>query len=327
MRAWPGTGGRFAAGLALVGLVVACASAPAPATVPAPPSATSVPSIAASGSASTASASASDASPGVIPAYRHVYLVVMENQEYGSIVGSPAAPYLNGLIAGGGLVTTMDAETHPSQGNYVALTSGGLQGVTSDGAYDLDVPNLFDQVEAGGRTWHVYAQGYPGACSTAAFGASVIDGPGAAGQYARKHDPAISYLSIRRNPGRCARITGLAGFDPAAADLELIVPNQVNDMHDSSVAAGDAFLAAFVPTITGSPAFAGSILVITWDEGTGNEGGGGHVATIVVGAGIAAGSRLDRPASHYSILRMIEDAWGLPRLGGAGPATPIVFGP
>jgi hypothetical protein len=322
----------FVIGLALVAIAAACACAPGPATVSAPPiaapsssTATSVSALPASTSAAPASAPA--ASPGGVPAYRHVYLIVMENQEYGAIVGSPAAPYLNGLIAGGGLVTAMDAETHPSQGNYVALTSGGLQDVISDGAYDLDVPNLFDQVEAGGRTWHVYAQGYAGACSTADFGTSVIDGPGAAGEYARKHNPAISYLSIRRNPGRCSRITGLSGFDPAGADLELIVPNQVNDMHSSSIAAGDGFLAAFVPAITGSPAFAGSVLLITWDEGTSNEGGGGHIATIIVGPEIAAGSRFAPATTHYSILRTIEDAWGLPRLGEAQQATPIVLGP
>ena len=267
------------------------------------------------------------ASTGAVPAYRHVYLIVMENHEYGSIVGSSSAPFINRLIASGGLVTRMTAVAHPSEPNYIALTSGGTQGVSSDGAYDLDVPNLFDQVEAGGRTWHVYAQGFPGNCSTAGLTGSVTDGPGAAGEYARKHDPAISYVSIRRNPGRCAHITGLVGFDPAAADLALIVPNQTNDMHSSSIEAGDSFLATFVPAITGSAAFAESVLVITWDEGVTNDGGGGHIATIVLGAGIPAGSRFDASTTHYSILRTIEDAWSLGHLGEAAHATPIVFAP
>jgi hypothetical protein len=251
----------------------------------------------------------------------------MENHEYGAIVGNRAAPYLNRLIARYGLVTRMHAETHPSQPNYVVLTSGGVQGVRTDGAYDLGARSLFDQVEAAGRTWRVYAQGYPGHCSTIGLATAVVDGPGLAGTYARKHDPAISYLAIRRDPARCARITRLAGFDPAAADLELIVPNQVNDMHSASVATGDAFLRAFVPRITGSAAFAGSVLFITWDEGTTNAGGGGHIATVVVAPGVARGARFTRPASHASILRTIEDAWGLPHLGAAARATPITFGP
>ena len=56
-----------------------------------------------------------------VPAFRHVYLIVMENKEYGSIVGSSAAPYLNRLIHEGGLASRYDAIAHPSEPNYLAL--------------------------------------------------------------------------------------------------------------------------------------------------------------------------------------------------------------
>jgi hypothetical protein len=247
-----------------------------------------------------------------VPDFRHVYVIVMENKEYSSIVGKSSAPYLNSLIARYGLATQFYGETHPSEPNYIALTSGGLQGTHSDGVYNLDVPNLFDQIEASGRTWHVYAQGYPGRCFAGSIWSAVVDGPGAAGEYVRKHNPAISYTSISGNPTRCANITGLAGFDPAAADFEFIVPNQINDMHSSSTAAGDSFLRTFVPEITDSAAFAGSVLFITWDEGDPGGIAGGHIATIVVAPGMSPGSRLDAPTNHYSMLRTIELAWGLP---------------
>ena len=252
----------------------------------------------------------------------------MENHEYGTIVDSGDAPYLNGLVARFGLVTGMHAETHPSEPNYIALVAGATLGVRDDGVYNLDAANLFDQVEAAGRTWRVYAQGFPGSCSGAVAGDVVVDGPGQAGEYARKHDPAISFTSISRNPARCARITGLAGFDPAAADLELIVPNQINDMHSSSVATGDAFLRAFLPSILDSAAFAaGSLLVVTFDEGDTNDGGGGHIATIVATPGMVPGSRFDGATTHYAILRTIEDAWGMPLLGGAADARALPVTP
>ena len=260
-----------------------------------------------------------------VPNFRHVYVIVMENKEYSSIVGSSSAPYLNSLIARYGLATQFYAETHPSEPNYIALTSGGLQGTSSDGAYDLTVPNLFDQIEASGRTWHVYAQGYPGKCFQGSVANVVVDGPGAAGEYARKHNPAISYTTISGNPTRCANITGLAGFDPAAANFEFIAPNQINDMHSSSTEAGDVFLRTFVPEITGSAAFGNSVLFITWDEGATNLKGGGRVATIAVTPGMSPGSRQDAPTSHYSMLRTIELAWGLPFLGGAQTATALTF--
>lgn len=247
----------------------------------------------------------------------------MENQEYGSIVGSGDAPYLNELIARYGLATAMRAVTHPSEPNYLALVTGGTQGVHDDAVYNLDAASVFDQIEAAGRTWRVYEQGFPGDCSAVAFTGDVADGPGVAGEYARKHNPAISLTSISRNPSRCARITPLAGFDPAAADFELIVPNQRNDMHSSSVRTGDDFLRAFLPSMLGSPAFAsGSLLIVTWDEGSSNDGGG-HIATIVAAPGMAPGPRFDGPLTHYSVLRTIEDAWGMPPLGAAAAASPI----
>ncbi|MGD0018559.1 MAG: alkaline phosphatase family protein [Candidatus Limnocylindrales bacterium] len=260
-----------------------------------------------------------------IPAFKHVYVIIMENKEYGSIVGARAAPYENSLIARYGLATSFYAETHPSEPNYIALTSGDLNGTHSDGYYNLHVANVFDQIEAAGRTWHVYAQGYPGHCYTGTIAAAVADGPGAPGQYVRKHNPAISYSSIESNKTRCANITHLAGFDPAAADFELIIPNQINDMHSSSVAAGDAFLKVFVPRITGSAAFVDSVLFITWDEGGTNRQGGGHIATIVVSPGMTPASRYAGAATHYSMLRTIEDAWRMPYLGKAAQTAPLVF--
>ena len=260
-----------------------------------------------------------------IPAFSHIYVIIMENKEYGSIVGASAAPYLNSLIGRYGLTTNFYAETHPSEPNYIALTSGGLQGTNSDGTYNLAVPSLFDQIEASGRSWHVYAQGYPGGCFKTYISPAVVDGPGAAGDYVRKHNPAMSYTSISGNPTRCANITHLSGFDPAAADFEMFIPNEINDMHSSSVAAGDAFLKAFVPQIVDSQAFVGSVVFITWDEGDSNLQGGGHIATLVLSPGMTTGARFSGPCTHYSMLRTIEDAWGLPLLGEAGTASPIAL--
>jgi len=252
-------------------------------------------------------------------------VIILENKEYGSIVGSASAPYENELIARYGLLTNFYAETHPSEPNYIALTSGGLQGTSTDGSYDLTVPNLFDQMDASGHSWHVYAQGYPGNCFGSFQALPVTDGVGASGDYVRKHNPAISYTSISGNPNLCANITKLAGFDPAAADFEMIIPNEINDMHSSSVRAGDDFLRAFVPSIIDSPAFANSVLFITWDEGDTNTNGGGHIATIVASPGMTPGSRYAGPANHYSLLRTIEDAWGMPYLGQAATTTPLTF--
>jgi hypothetical protein len=247
----------------------------------------------------------------VVPAFGHVYVIVMENHEYGSIVGSTKAPYINALIRHYGLATNYTAIAHPSQPNYLALWGGAVFGVRDDGIHNISAKNLADQLAARGKSWHVYAQDLPSRCSkvSAAYGA--IDLVGAAGWYVRKHEPAISFTDISGSAIRCARITRLSTFSPTAANFELIVPNMTNDMHDGSIAQGDAFLKAFVPRITGSSAFPTSLLVITWDEGSTSLGGGGRVATLVISPRTAPGTRSATAHNHYSLLRTIENGWGL----------------
>jgi hypothetical protein len=233
----------------------------------------------------------------------------MENQEFSDIVGRPGAPYLNHLIALYGLAMDYFGVTHPSEPNYFALFSGSTQGATDDGIYDLDGINLADQLEAKGRTWRVFAENVPTDCITGALG---INGEDGAGMYARKHNPAISFTGIRKVQARCANITDLTHFDPSAADFSLIVPNMCHDMHDCSVAAGDSFLKGWVPRILESQAWHGdAVLFITWDEGTTNQGGGGHVPLLVISNKVIPGFQSSKAYNHYSLLRTIEDVWGL----------------
>ncbi|MHB8458609.1 MAG: alkaline phosphatase family protein [Candidatus Limnocylindrales bacterium] len=255
-----------------------------------------------------------------LPAFRHIYEIVLENKSYGDLVGNPAAPYFNSLRTRFASLTNMYAETHPSEPNYIALFSGSTQGVTDDLSHDLPGRNLVDQLEARGKTWRVFAENVPLGCYT---GYSANGGPDGLGTYARKHEPAISFTNISGDPTRCANITDFSHFDPAAADFQLIIPNMCHDMHDCSVATGDRFLADFVPRIVASPAFADSVLFITVDEGTSNVHGGGHVATLVISPLVRAGSTDGVFRNHYSLLRTIEEAWGLGCLGGSCGATDL----
>lgn len=236
----------------------------------------------------------------------------MENKEYDDIVGSVNAPYINSLISKYGLATEYYATTHPSQPNYIALFSGSTQGITTNLSVDINAANVADQIESSGRTWKVFAQNVPLNCYT---GSSAKDGPDGIGTYVRRHEPAISFLSISTNPTRCANITDFSHFDPASADYQFIVPNLCNDMHDCTIAEGDAFLQSFVPNILNSAAWQqGGVLFLLWEEGTTSAGGGGRIASIVVANNVAAGYQSSTRFTHYSLLRTIQDAWGLPCL-------------
>jgi hypothetical protein len=249
------------------------------------------------------------ASPGVIPNFSHIYLVVMENKEYSAIVDNQKAPYLNALAAQYGLATNYFSLAHPSQPNYLALFSGSTQGVTDDNIHNLSGPNLANQLEAKGKTWKIFAQNVPLNCFA---GLSANDGEDGPGRYARKHNAAISFVDISSSPARCSNITDLTHLALGAANLELILPNMCNVMHDCSITQGDSFLESLVPRILKSPGWEqGGVLFITWDEGNTNKGGGGQVPTFVISSRVTPGLKSAVPHNHYSLLRTIQDAWGL----------------
>lgn len=253
------------------------------------------------------SATSAATSTPALPAFSHIYLIVMENKDFGKIVGNSDAPYINSLIADYGLATNYSGVAHPSEPNYLALFSGSTQGIADDAIHDFAGQNLADQLEASGKTWKVFAQNVPLDCFT---GRTATGGEDGGGTYVRRHEPAISFTDISTSPSRCSNITDFTHFDPAAADFEFIVPNLCNDTHDCSVAKGDVFLHNFVPTILNSPAWQqGGVLFITWDENRGVPGN--RVATLVISKAVPKGFQSDVAHNHYSLLRTIEDAWGL----------------
>jgi phosphatidylinositol-3-phosphatase len=247
---------------------------------------------------------------------------VLENHEYGAVIGNPAAPYLNSLAASYGLATNYYAAAHPSLPNYLALTAGSTFGIASDcTACFVNARNVADQVEASGRTWKAYMEDLPAPCFLGAF----------SGGYALKHDPFLYYTDIRNNPARCSRVVPFSQFwtdlrAGALPNYAWITPNLCHDMHDCGVATGDAWLGSVVPAILGSAAWRSSgVLFITFDEGYSSAGCcgdtyGGRVATLVVSPLARRGFRSGVAEDHYSLLRAVEDAWHLEDLRAAGCA-------
>ena len=260
---------------------------------------------------------------GTLPNFSHVFLIVMENEESTGIMGNSAAAYINALAPGHGLATQYFAVSHPSLPNYLALTAGSTFGIASDctGCY-VNATNVADQVESSGRSWKAYLESMPSSCYV-----------GDAYPYMQKHNPFIYYNDVRTNPARCAEHVvpftqlGTDLVNGTVPNLAWITPNMCNDMHDCSIATGDAWLANVVPGILASSAFVnGGVLFITWDEGESSAGccgnaTGGQVATLVIAPNGVAGLRSTIAETHYSLLRTIEDAWGLSALGQAASAV------
>jgi hypothetical protein len=258
-----------------------------------------------------------------VPPAGPVILIVLENKNERSILDAPDAPYLTSLFDTAAVSTEYQAVAHPSQPNYLALFSGSTQGVTDNDPHDLTAPTLADQLESADKTWRVYAENLPDdACFT---GEHASGGPDGEGDYMRKHDPAISFTAISGSPQRCANIQPLRAFSPDAADFSWIVPNMCHDMHDCSVAEGDAWLASFVPQILASPDFAPGgkgTLYITFDESDG-QATDNEIITAAIGPTVKAGTRSTVAHSHYSLLRTIETSLGIPCLAHACQANTL----
>jgi hypothetical protein len=250
-----------------------------------------------------------------------VVVVWMENREAPAVTAI-SMPYLFGLSVRYGRATRMYAVSHPSLPNYLALWSGSTQGVTDDKTHNFTTASLASEVTAASKRWRVYAQDVPANCFTRPAATGGRDGPGVAGTYARKHEPAISFRSVSANPAECAKIQPLAAFDPTAFDVAFVVPNMCNDAHDCSLAAGDAFLKAFLPSVLESPDWSHTLLVVSFDEGASDTNGGGNVFTLVARQGLS-GFTSSTVHTHYGVLRTIEDLLALPCLANACQAAPL----
>ncbi|MGH7733737.1 MAG: alkaline phosphatase family protein, partial [Gemmatimonadales bacterium] len=234
----------------------------------------------------------------------------------------------------------------------LASSDPECSGTTVD--HTVDASSIADQLTAAGMTWKGYFQGLP---PTPPAGQLVTSGDDANGPYtykypthadalyASKHNPFLNFAGTQGDVAAMVPDSQLQS-DLAAGTLpnfSLVVPDQCHDMHGTGsctdtnalIAAGDAYVGATVDAVTSSKTWTEgrNAIVVTWDEddfsdsgqpGTGCCGadpGGGRVATVVItNRGrypVADGT----PYDHYSLLRSLEAAFGLPLLAHAGDAS------
>jgi len=172
--------------------------------------------------------------------------------------------------------------------------------------------------------------------------------------YATRHNPFVYFHSIIDNQSFCDSHVvnlNLLPADLASASTTpnyvFIVPDLCDDGHDSPCADGEpgglvsanAFLEKWVPKITSSPAFKdqNGLLIVTFDESADSDTssccgeipgpgspepgltgpGGGDVGAVLLSPCIKPGTVSMVPYNHYSMLRSIEDLFGLGHLGYA----------
>jgi len=258
-----------------------------------------------------------------VPRFDHVFLIMMENTDYGQLIGDRRdAPFMNSLAGRGALLADYQAIYHPSDENYLAIAGGDA--FVSHGIYfpniHVTAGNLGDLLEAAGKSWREYEEGMGTPCNTSR-------------RYDKNYEPDdapfILFTDIQSNPGRCR--DHLLDMRQWPRDLRQIATTPAfawlaaDDYDDGempgngsprSLRVQDAWVRATLAPLFRAPAWRRQkcLLILTWDESdtTANN----HIATIVLGSrqtvksGYVSGIRYD----HYSTARTIETALGLPAM-------------
>jgi len=227
-----------------------------------------------------------------------------ENHSYDEVIKDPNFSKYRAL---GTIFTDYYAITHPSQPNYFCQVAGDYFGCNNDSNVDLDKTNLVDLMESAGVSWKGYQEDFPGNCYAGQIG----------GKYWRKHNPFISFNSVRLNKTRCDKIVVSTVLDTDLTSGSLpqysyFTPNIDNDAHDTNIAFAGKWLDAFLtPRLTKFPT--NTLFVVTWDEDDFTEGN--RIDTFVWGSMIAKGGSDNTRYNHYSLLKTVEDNWVLGNLG------------
>ena len=281
------------------------------------------------------------------PKIDHVVVVVLENTTAEDILDKKKAdaPFLNGLVARGAQLDKMYGVDHASLPNYLAMISG--QASTAETRADCFVyscvyepgqdETVVDQMEARNLTWKGYIDGMESPCVHSEEGRVEKYRTG----YATRHNPFLYFAGIVRNQARCAAhdvpVSQLAADATAGTlpNLSFIVPDTCHDAHDCSLSVADTWIKENVgPLLTRPEIIDHGLVVFTFDEAEdGDQRGccensrGGRIATWLVGTGITPGVHTTVPYNHYSLLRTIEDSFGLPCLRHACDALTTAYGP
>jgi acid phosphatase len=278
-----------------------------------------------------------------VPSSSHVILVIEENTSYSSVTNTNnSTTYMPWLVgegntyghatnyfsdSGGSLLdylwlssgschadaTNCSPSTLPAGTNQFGCTGGGCsQSITDD--------NIFRELIARGMTWKVYLESLP---SVGYMGNDT-------GEYAIRHNPAKWYSDIINSTSAQQHMVPFTQFATDLANntlpqYSIIVPNLLDDAHDGSPAAADAWLSSNVAPVLNQSYFKSGgdgILIITFDNGDADVPG--QVYTAVIGPKVRPGFTSGVSYKHENALRTILDALQISTHPGASAgASPM----
>src|SRR2546427_620502 len=243
--------------------------------------------------------------------FDQLVVVLMENKNLDEVYGP--ATYMTGLADLYSFSEGWESITNPSQPNYIAILGGSTFGVSGDGNHpNRDHPTMVDILENTSKTWKAFAEDASGT------GCSINPPRG------EDHFPFLSYTTITGSSARCANLLP-GSSDEVIAELNAgtnfiwLTPNDCNNMHDCSVATGDAWIQSWVPNLLTAMAGKKAALIIMFDEAYTSPP---DIYMSFSGPATQLAYKSTASYTHYSLLKLIEDVWGGGNLGQGDVTAP-----
>lgn len=275
--------------------------------------------------------------------FDRVLIIVLENVDYE--VASKDKSFM-ALATGGAAFTNFHALFHPSYPNYLAMVAGTDFGIHRRGRLladnQVNIPadathrTIADRLIAAGLDFKQYAEELPNETCPWTFSGQHV--PGNRGNYVRRHVPFLSFREVQQKwCDRVIRVNSSKSDNYFVQDAKkglvaysFYTPNMNHDGHDTNAQTAGAWVKKFLDDTFPEKLRQGTLVVVTFDESGGNSDN--RIFTLLLGDMVKPANQqdpkaLDKHYTHYSVLRTIEDNFGLEPLTendrDAAPITDI----
>jgi hypothetical protein len=272
--------------------------------------------------------------------FDRVVIIVLENGDYEDAIKNKD---LAALAGHGASFSNFHALFHPSYPNYLAMIAGTDFGIHSGGSYmgdrqkdfadDTEHKTIADRLIAAGLDFKQYAEELPDENCPWKMTSQRV--PNGVGNYARKHVPFLSFREVQEKwCDRVVRVDSTRADNFFVQDAKkglaaysFYSPNMNHDGHDTTVTIAGAWVKKFLDETFPETLRHGTLVIVTFDESGGNTDN--RIFTLFLGdmvkdAGQQDAKELAKYYTHYSVLRTIEDNFGLePLTANDRDAAPI----
>jgi hypothetical protein len=272
--------------------------------------------------------------------FDRVLIILLENVDY-EVASKDKS--LAELASRGASFTNFHALFHPSYPNYLAMVAGTDFGIHRRGRLFADnqvnIPadaahrTIADRLIAAGLDFKQYAEELPDEPCPWNFSSQNV--PGKRGNYVRRHVPFLSFRDVQQKwCDHVIRVDSSKSDNFFVQDARkglvaysFYTPNMNHDGHDTNVQTAGEWVKKFLDDTFPEKLRQGTLVVVTFDESGGNADN--RIFTLFLGDMVKPANQQDPNAlakhyTHYSVLRTIEDNFGLePLTANDRDAAPI----